>query len=194
VRYLDPRPRGGVALAARMKEVRYAKKYEWWSYEKLEERARDEAAEEANDPNELKSFGGQFETGVLNEQGWRYQGFIEDARGELRPQTFEETAYCVGCHGGVGRTEDGIFSFARKLDAKAFQGGWFHWSQRDLKDVGDRGEYSRYLELNGAGDESRQNAEVSQRFFDANGKLKPSAKKSWLTTPRRCWRRAPSAR
>jgi len=89
---------------------------------------------------------------------------------------------------------DGIFSFARKLDAKAFQGGWFHWSQRDLKDVGDRGEYSRYLELNGAGDESRQNAEVSQRFFDANGKLKPSAKKSWLTTPRRCWRRAPSAR
>lgn len=179
VRYLDPIATG-VALAPRLKELRYARKAEWWSYRQLDKRARVETIEKTDSPAERRALGGDIERGVSNGQGWWYQGFIEDAGGELRPQTFEETTYCVGCHGGVGATDDGIFSFARMLDADAFQGGWYHWSQRDLKGVPDRRihgthtEYVTYLEQNGAGDEFRQNPDVRERFFDAEGRLRPS--------------------
>jgi hypothetical protein len=178
VRYLEPTA-GGVTLAARLKELRYARKAEWWSYQQLDKRARVEAIEKTDSPAERRALGGDIERGMSNGQGWWYQGFIEDARGDLRPQTFEETGYCVGCHGGVGATDDGIFSFGRMLGPEAFQGGWYHWSQRDLKGVPDRRihgthtEYVTYLAQNGAGDEFRQNAEVSALFFDAKGRLRP---------------------
>jgi hypothetical protein len=195
VRYLEPTERG-VRSSARMKELRYAKKIEWWSYARLDKRARVEAIEKADSPAELRSFGGDIERGVHTGQGWTFQGFIEDARGALRPQSFEETVYCVGCHGGVGAADDGIFSFSRRLGSNAFQKGWYHPSQRGLEGVADRPvpggtEYVTYLEQNGAGDEFRQNAEVQARFFDADGKLKPGMKAllqrdvSQLLTPSR---------
>lgn len=181
VRYIDPAAKGA-ALAARLKELRYAKKIEFWSYARLDKRAKVEAIAKADSPSELRTFGGDIEQGVHNGQGWTFQGFIEDKAGELRPQTFEETVYCVGCHGGVGATDDSIFAFSRKLGPTAFQRGFYHWSQRGLEGLADRplatggSEYVRYLELNGAGDEFRQNAEVMARFFAADGRLKPEAK------------------
>jgi hypothetical protein len=180
VRYLEPTERG-VRLAARLKELRYAKKIEWWTYARLDKRARAEATAKEDSPSELRSFGGDIEQGVHTGQGWTFQGFIEDAEGALRPQSFEETVYCVGCHGGTGAVDDGIFSFSRRLGASAFQKGWHHPSQQGLEGVADRPvaggtEYVTYLERNGAGDEFRQNAEVQARFFDASGKLKPDMK------------------
>lgn len=180
VRYLDPTPEG-IRMAARLKELRYTKKVEWWSDARLDKRAQVEAIAKVDSPTELRNFGGNIEIGVNNNQGWTYQAFIEDAQGALRPQSFEETAYCTGCHGGVGVVDDGIFSFSRRLGPKAFQKGWYHWSQHGLEGVPDRPvesggtEYVRYLEQNGAGDEFRQNSEVLARFFEA-GKLRADMK------------------
>jgi hypothetical protein len=179
VRYLDSNG-ARVAMAPRLKELRYARKADWWSYERLDKRARVEAIAKVDSPAEIRSWGGDIERGVSNGQGWWYQGFIEDGQGALRPQTFEETVYCVGCHGGLGRTDDGNFSFGRRFSAMTFQRGWFHWSQRGLAGVPDQpihagtsSEYVSYLEENGAGDEFRQNQEVLAKFFDARGRLKP---------------------
>jgi hypothetical protein len=122
---------------------------------------------------------GDVESGVSNDQGWVYQGFIEDADGELRPQTYEETVYCVGCHSGIGASTDGILAFPRKLSADAFRHGWYHWSQRGLSGIPEpvrsdgKYEYTHYLQQNEAGDEFRANPEVLERFFDTSGQLKP---------------------
>lgn len=180
VRYLDPTPEG-IRMAARLKELRYARKVEWWSYAALDKRARVEAIAKVDSPSELRNFGGNIELGVNNNQGWTFQGFIEDAAGDLRPQSFEETVYCTGCHGGIGAVDDGIFSFRRRLGREAFQGGWYHWSQRGLEGVPDRKvpsggtEYVNYLEHNRAGDEFRQNSEVLERFF-RGGQLRADMK------------------
>ncbi len=182
VRYLDPTDQG-LRMAARFKELRYARKAEWWTHERLSKRAQAEAEEKVDSPAEVRALGGDLERGVSNGQGWWYQGFIEDDSGALRPQTFEETAYCVGCHGGLGRTDDGIFSFGRRFGHDTLQRGWFHWSQRGLEGVpdlpihgGTSTEYVTYLEENGAADEYRQNKEARVKFFDAQGQLKPEMK------------------
>jgi hypothetical protein len=179
VRYLDATD-AGVGMAARFKELRYALKAEWWTGDRLEQRAREEAIDKVDSPAEMRALGGNIERGVSNGQGWWYQGFIEDDAGELRPQSFEETAYCVGCHGGVGRGDDGVFSFGRRLGPVTFQRGWFHWTDRGLQGVpdlpihdGTSTEYVTYLEENGAADEFRQNDEAFAKFFDARGRLRP---------------------
>jgi hypothetical protein len=124
-----------VAMAPRMKELRYAKKTRWLGYAALKGHAA--------------------------------------------------AVFCVGCHGGVGATTDGVFSFPRKLGgsggARTHANGWFHWSQRDLRGLAEPRrsdgsyEYTRFLTENGAGDELRENTEVLARFFDANGALRPGA-------------------
>jgi len=180
VRYIDLDEEGAPRLAARMKELRYARKNTWYSYAELKGINDREGAERALDPDILKSVPGNFERGMFT-QGWVYQGFIEDRVGRLRPQSQEETLFCMGCHGGIGATTDTIFSFPRRLGHETDQGGWFHWSQRGLAGLPeprleDGGyEYSRYLEINGAGDEFRANTEVMARFFDAEGALRPEA-------------------
>jgi hypothetical protein len=119
----------------------------------------------------------QFDRGVYNGQGWLLQAFIESNDGGLRPQTYEESAFCIGCHGGIGATTDSMFSFARKLSEPA--GGYFHWTQRDLHGLPEPRradgafEYSFYLQQNRAGDEFRDNREIQRRFFDAAGALRP---------------------
>jgi hypothetical protein len=178
VRYLDIDSQDQIQMSARMKELRYARKTSWFSYSKLQDYAHNEIKEKNDFPDRLKEVIGNVEEGVSNRIGWIYQGFIEDAKGDLRPQTFEENVFCVGCHGGIGATEDTIFSFHRKFGADQFQGGWYHWSQKGLEHQPEpirsdgHYEYTYYLQQNQAGDEFRTNNEIMERFFDSNGQLK----------------------
>ena len=178
VRYPDPRGET-VGLSPRIKEIRYARKIHWYTYAELETLYLSEIKERSDFPDRLKLPVGNFEDGVTNGRGWVLRGYIEDSAGELRPQSKEETTYCIGCHGGVGVTNDSTFSFGRKLDSREFQEGWFHWSQKDLtginepkvhlKNIGVQYEYSFYLMYAKAGDEFAANREVVDRFFDSDG-------------------------
>ena len=178
VRYIDVADNGDIQLAARIKEVRYARKRTWLTYSDLKENAHGEFKEKRDFPDRLRTVLGNHEVGVSNGQGWTYAAFIEDASGELRPQTYEELVFCVGCHSGIGATRDGIFSFERRLAADGYQQGWFHWSQKSIKGLKDplrkdgRREYAFYLENNHAGDEFRNNAEIIEKFFSDDGVLK----------------------
>lgn len=180
VRYLDVDEHGDIKLSAHIKEVRHARKRQWLNYAWLKNHADAEVKEKNDFPNRLRTVRGNQEIGVSNGQGWTYSAFIEDADGELRPQSHEELSFCVGCHGGIGATVDGIFSYPRRFGYDSYQHGWQHWSQKSFKGVKEplrmdgKGEYSLYLERNHAGDEYRANQEVIERFFDKDGQLKPA--------------------
>ncbi len=180
VRYIDLDESGEARMAPRMKELRYARKTGWMTYTQLQDFVLNEFKEKDDFPNRLKEVIGNVEYGVSNRMGWRYQGFIEDAQGELRPQTYEESVFCVGCHGGLGATTDTIFSFPRKFAGDELQAGWYHWSQKGLRGQPEplrsdgQHEYSYYLQQNHAGDEFRANPEVMARFFDTQGELIPT--------------------
>jgi hypothetical protein len=178
VRYLDVGADGAVEMAPRMKELRYAKKVRWLSDAELKGNAARENAEQAASPDGVVYFAPVADRGVYNGQGWLLQGFIEDSDGALRPQSYEETVACVGCHGGIGATTDSIFSFPRKLPETSLARGWFHWTQHGLRGISEprrrdgRHEYTLYLEVNRAGDELHENTEVLERFFDVEGRLR----------------------
>lgn len=181
LRYLDVDETGQVTRAPRMKELRYARKQGWLSYSDLRQ-ANFEVLKEAHDfPDRPERFVGNVEQGMANGQGWIYQGFIEDAGGELRPQTYGETASCMGCHGGVGTTTDSSFAFARKQASDAPDRGWYYWSKRAMATLAQprlasgAGEYSTYLRQNLAGDEFRNNQGIIDRFFAADGSERPAA-------------------
>lgn len=169
VRYLDVAADGSVGAAARLKELRYARKTGWRSYTTLMQQAQQEMKEAVGNPDDPERFFGDIESGVANGKGWRLQGFIEAADGSLRPQTYEESLTCVGCHGAIGRGVDSIISFPRKVP----DGGWYHWdATHPLGALADGdGEYAHYLRRNGAADEFRANAEAWGRFADASGRL-----------------------
>ncbi len=183
VRYIDIGEGDAIALSPRLKELRYMRKRTWRSYADLEEAALGEMKEKDDFPSRTRQILGNGEQGVNNGSGWLLQGFIEDAEGELRPQTLEETAFCIGCHGGVGITTDSVFSLSRKIDAPTLQNGWVHWSQKGLKGIAEpkieiRGggvfyEYTYYLMYNHTGNEFRDNDEVKARFFLPDGTLDP---------------------
>lgn len=164
VRYLDPDAPG--ALPARLKELRYARK----RYEPDDigiELAYREAAQEKR-VGRLPWFAGSAAAGLRNTLGWEYQGWIEDRDGRLRRQTLEEHYFCMGCHGGIGITQDSSFGFPRKVPGAA---GW-GWQRLDgLPDAPQaghpQGEYRSYLERVGGGDEFRANDEVLRRFLPA---------------------------
>jgi hypothetical protein len=153
----------------------------WVPYGTLERQAAKETTEKTERPTTRRAMVGDRERGMGNRAGWRLQAFIEDAGGALRPQSAVEHAYCIGCHSGVGATDDAVFSFGRKLAADRFQRGWYHWDQRGLEGEAEpvradgRGEYTLYLEKNGAGDEFRANQEILSRFFDEGGALRADA-------------------
>jgi len=183
VRYIDlEKNNQTIKMAARMKELRYAKKISWLTYSELSNAALTDIKEKDTFPDRIRSIIGNTENGALNNTGWVYQGFIEDAKGELRPQNYEETLFCIGCHSGIGAIADSTFVFGRKFDKTHFQKGWYHWMQdpNGLKNIKEpktsdgKDEYSLYLEINHAGDEFRSNYEVIDRFFEINGSLKIS--------------------
>ncbi len=180
VRYIDiDETNTTIRMAPRMKELRYARKVSWNSYSQLQNAALSEIKEKNGFPDRLRTIVGDTEHGLQNGLGWVFQGFIEDGSGELRPQNYEETLYCIGCHSGIGAIRDGTFVFARKFGTDHFRKGWYHWSQKNngLKDIaepltpGGAYEYTTYLQANGAGDEFRGNEEIMQKFFDQEGKL-----------------------
>jgi hypothetical protein len=180
VRYLAVDDDGTVRAAPRMKELRYARKQRWLGYAELNDHAQREAKEAALNPDRPELFHGDAERGLHNALGWVYQGFIEDARGELRPQNREETLFCMGCHGGLSATEDSAFAFPRKLHSGP-ELGWFapRWGQGfvapdPLRTDGEP-EYATYLKLNPEGDGYRSNDEARARFFDAAGQPRPVA-------------------
>jgi hypothetical protein len=178
VRYIDLDDDDEIKLAARMKELRYARKQSWLTYSDLQDLSAAEFKEKHDFPDRLRIIIGNVEQGVTTGKGWLYQGFIEDAQGGLRPQTYEENVFCVGCHGGIGGTTDTIFSFSRKFNNPAFRNGWYHWTQKGLRKQPEpmrrdgNYEYSFYLQQNSAGDEFRANQEVMDKFFDAQGQIK----------------------
>ncbi|HEY8567628.1 hypothetical protein [Microbulbifer sp.] len=179
VRYLDVGADGQVSMAPRMKELRYARKVRWVNYFQHRELAANELKEAHDFPDRLEPVVGDIERGVSNRRGWRYSGFIEDAHGALRPQSFEELATCTGCHGAIGANVDGSFAMSRKLEASdSFQRGWYHWTQRPLVGIPEprrqdgQGEYAFYLQQVGNADEYRSNTEVRARFFTEDGSLK----------------------
>ncbi|MGO4854102.1 hypothetical protein [Phaeovulum sp. W22_SRMD_FR3] len=166
-----------VTMAPRMKELRYMRKSRWQTYADLEEGALAEKKEDSDFPDRTKQFFGSAEAGIPTGSGWRMQGFIEDAAGDLRPQSFEETVFCTGCHGGVGTVDDSTFAFPRKLSTASFREGWYHWSQKGLSGTPDliradgTGDYAHYLRTNRAGDEYRANRAVIEAWLDADGAL-----------------------
>ena len=174
VRYIDL-DGDTIKMAARMKELRYARKTSWRTYGQLQNAALNEIREKDAFPDRLKLVAGNMEQGVSNGLGWVLQGFIEDTEGDLRPQTYEEHVFCVGCHSTIGAITDGMFAFARKLPGEE---AWYHWTQKGLKDLAEprrrdgEYEYSFYLANNGAGDEFRANSEIVTRFFDEKGYIK----------------------
>jgi Tol biopolymer transport system component len=181
IRYLDINEKGDIQLSARMKELQYMRKKTWQTYADLEESALSEMKERDDFPDRVSQFIGNAEHGVYNGSGWLLQGFIEDAAGDLRPQSFEETVSCVGCHGGIGATTDSVFAFARKLGENSPTHGWFHWDKSYLHDIiepktelyksGVFYEYSYYLMYNASGNDLRDNPEVISRFTLPDGSL-----------------------
>lgn len=176
IRYIDiDESKTTIKMAARMKELRYAKKTHWNSYAQMQNAVISEIKERDQFPDRLRNIVGNTEEGLGTGLGWTYQGFIEDAAGDLRPQNYEETQFCIGCHSGIGAITDSTFAYPRKFEKNS----WYHWSQRinglkgipELRTRDGRGEYRLYLEVNHAGDEFRANEEVMKKFFDDNGVL-----------------------
>lgn len=189
VRYIDwDDEKEQIGMSARMKELRYAKKYTWKRYGEIQRAAESELWESlALDSTEaqIALFKGNYEEGLRNEIGWVYQGFIENKEGKLRPQTHEETIGCMGCHSHLGATTDSTFAYARKFEGvnkDQNDYGWNHWSQKGLNEIsepiveyknyGQQYEYSFYLQNNHSANEFRDNDEVQTRFFDDNGSIK----------------------
>ncbi|RKG64147.1 hypothetical protein D7V80_27995 [Corallococcus sp. CA054B] len=119
----------------------------------------------------LPAFPGTPDLGLINEFGWRLQGFIEDAKGRLRLQTLEEHVYCMGCHANLGVTMDQTFAFPRKVPGGD---GWRTQDLRSLPDMPQSGhtapETATHFECVQGGDEFRANEELLARFFP-NGVL-----------------------
>ncbi len=170
VRYLDV-ANGRVRPSVRMKELRYLKKLRWLTYSTLDLAAKREQREKEQDPDALRRIYGDGDRGVGTGTGWQMLGYIEDAAGKLRAQTTEETAACIGCHGGIGATTDSTFGFARKVSWTAPPR--FMAIAEPLRADG-RGEYRTWLESVGAGDDFGTNAEVAARFFTRDGTLVPA--------------------
>ncbi|MDX9841921.1 MAG: hypothetical protein RBS95_10710, partial [Desulfobulbus sp.] len=89
----------------RVKEIRYMYKWKEVGLEDIDEKAHPDGV----------VIGREGQGWVDNNAGWLLSAYIEDRKGQLRPQTTEELMQCIGCHGKVGNTVDSVWSFQRKL-------------------------------------------------------------------------------
>ena len=173
VRYIST-DGNAISMADRLKELRYSVKTTWNNYSQLSKSVSSEIKERNDFPNRVSQYhssrSGGIESGLINGRGWKYQGFIEDKHGALRPQNFEETLACMGCHTGIGATTDSSFAFPRKFGFDSFKHGYYHWSEKGLQGIADpiradgHHEYSYYLKNTQTADEFGGNSEVENKF------------------------------
>ncbi len=182
VRYIDFDENGNIKPSARIKELRYAYKEEFYTAGEIkymmDQKLKETHPSFSVDPSpQLEGFPGDYEKGLKNLFGWRYSGYIEDKEGKLNPQTTQELISCMGCHDTIGATTDSNFSFVRKY-------AFGYWDKNYLKGVpepkayyknyGEVYEYTFYLLNNKFGNEFRSNDEVMRKFFDSKGNLNKS--------------------
>ncbi len=116
VYYIDPDWQNNPQLAGKtgqLKEFRYMKKIAMQDLSNPPEEG-EEGEELAYKP---------YDNGLMpnDPDTWLMGGWIEDKNGNLRPQTEEEMAFCIACHGAISGTVDNTFSYWRKLPKSA---GW----------------------------------------------------------------------
>lgn len=174
VRYVGVTERGEIVPTPRMKEVRYMVKHSFSSKPALAGLYDNEVQEKIEGtPPYYADF---REQGLDNGFGWRVQGYIEDSEGALRPNAYEETLYCMGCHTTVGSTIDHTFAFGRKVDGRA---GWGYIDLHGMPDAPSFGETEgqilTYLRRVGGGSEFRNNDEMASRFFLPSGAVNEDA-------------------
>ena len=174
VRYIGVGDAGDIFNAPRMKEVRYMVKDRFYAKSMLGAFYDEENFEK--EQGMYPYYNDLNDRGVDNSFGWRLQAFIEDAEGALRPQSYEESFFCMGCHTSIGGTIDKVFSFSRKVEGAD---GWGYIDLRGMRDVPalgeEEGEFVAYLRRVGGGDEFRQNGEMMERWFHADGSLNEEA-------------------
>ncbi|MEO1016360.1 MAG: hypothetical protein AAFY56_01515 [Pseudomonadota bacterium] len=168
VRYIGVAEDGAIIVPPRMKELRYMEKIRFLDQPRLRSIYDNEHQEKKDEL--LPRAVNQGDRGLDAGFGWLVQGFIEDREGHLRQQTYEETLFCMGCHGTVGATLDQTFAFPRKVTGAE---GWGYINLRGMQDspnVGEEiGEILTYLERVGGGGEFRENDEMAARWFDEDG-------------------------
>jgi hypothetical protein len=173
VRYVGVKDNNEIVIPPRMKELRYMKKVNVLPRYVLESRYANERKEKLL--GQLPNFIDLHDEGFDNGQGWYLQGFIEDYDGSLRPQSYEERLFCMGCHSAIGTTIDSTFSFARKVDGKK---GWQYINLHGMVDAPsfseEGGEILNYLKRSGGGNEFRANPEMVSRWYNDDGSIKES--------------------
>ena len=188
VRYIGIDDDGQTYVPQRMKELRYMTKTQVLNDSAIDSAYRRERKEKLDE--QLPNYVRVKDKGFNNKFGWLIQGYIEDEQGELRAQSYEETFFCMGCHSAIGTTIDQTFAFPRKVTGRA---GWGYINLKGMKDapsIGQQeGEILQYLQVNGGGNEFRENDEMSRKWYNADGsvnKVKVSrADVNQLITPSR---------
>ncbi|MDF2178073.1 hypothetical protein P2G88_07385 [Aliiglaciecola sp. CAU 1673] len=170
VRYVGVNEAGNIHIPKRMKELRYMAKTKIMSDADIDNAYRRERKEKIDE--QLPYYSRVSEKGFNNKFGWLIQGYIEDYDGKLRPQSYEEEFFCMGCHAAIGTTIDQTFAFPRKITGK---NGWGYIDLKGMKDVPSfgqtEGEILQYLRLNGGGNEFRENDEMFAKWYKEDGSL-----------------------
>ncbi len=168
VRYVGIDEQGKTFIPKRMKELRYMTKTKLMNKDDIDSAYRRERKEKLDE--QLPHYIRVKDRGFNNKFGWLIQGYIEDYNGELRPQSYEETFFCMGCHSAIGTTIDQTFAFPRKVTGKA---GWGYINLKGMKDAPSKGqregEILQYLQLNGGGNEFRENMEMFAKWYKPDG-------------------------
>lgn len=171
VRYVGINAEGDISVSARMKEVRYMRKFEFFSIPQLISMYGNERQEKID--GLLPKYISRGDKGMDNSFGWMVMGFIENADGALRRQSREEHLFCMGCHTTIGSTVDQTFAFPRKVTGAA---GWGYINLKGMADAPTQGtaegEILNYLKTVGGGDEFRENREMLEKWFNTDGSVK----------------------
>lgn len=170
VRYVGVDSQGDIYTPPRMKELRYMRKIrELQAYDVDSRYARERKEKRLG---MLPDFVNHYDRGLENGMGWMLRGFIEDYNGQLRPQSYEESMACMGCHAAIGTTIDHTFAFGRKVSGAD---GWGYIDTRGMADAPsiaeDDGEILNYLRRAGGGSEFRENPEMLARWYHENGEV-----------------------
>ena len=170
VRYVGVDKNNQIYVPKRMKELRYMTKTKLLSDDAIDSAYRRERKEKLDE--QLPSYIRVKHRGFNNKFGWLIQGYIENYDGELRPQSYEETSFCMGCHSAIGTTIDQTFAFPRKITGKA---GWGYIDLKGMVDAPSRGqkqgEILQYLQINGGGNEFRENMEMFKKWYKPDGSV-----------------------